>query len=85
MRATPRKITSTPRVERSPMLGRIVKVKLRLFISDSGEVDRFEVLEAEGLTPALSLDDVREIPFYPAQRQGRPVRSQKVVELTFSP
>jgi len=85
VRATPRRSASTSSAERSLLLGRLVKVKLRLFISDSGTVDYFEILEAQGMTPAVTLEDVREISFYPAQRNGRPVRSQKVLELTFTP
>jgi hypothetical protein len=85
VRATPVKMETTLALEKSLLLGRLVRVKLRLFISEQGNVDRFEVLEADGLTSSVSLDDVTEIRFRPAQKGGRPVKSQKVVELTFAP
>jgi len=85
VRATPMKMETTPASEKNVLLGRLVRVKLRLFISEQGGVDRFEILEAEGLTDAVSLEDVSEIRFHPAQKAGRPVKSQKVVELTFAP
>jgi len=66
-------------------LGHIVTVKLRLFINEEGRVDGFKILEAERLPDPALLQDFREIRFYPAKRAGRPVKSQKVVEISFVP
>jgi hypothetical protein len=66
-------------------VGRIVTVKLRLFISEQGGVDSYEVLAADQLPSRALLEDIREIRFRPAERSGRPVKSQKVVEVSFVP
>jgi hypothetical protein len=83
VRAMPMDIANPALTEKGMILGRVVRVKLRIFISEAGRVDRFDVLETDG--PAFSLDDVPEIRFHPAQREGRPVKSQKVIELSFVP
>ncbi|MFN2644773.1 MAG: hypothetical protein ABR570_07265 [Burkholderiales bacterium] len=66
-------------------LGRMATVKLRLLINEEGAVDAYQILEADGLPIAARLDDVREIRFRPAERAGRAVKSQKVVEISFIP
>lgn len=85
VRATPRLMANASRAEKSLLLGRVVKLKLRLYIGDDGGVDNFDILQAEGLTPSVVIDDIRDLKFNPAQRGGRPVKSLKVVELTFVP
>ena len=85
VRATPREVGSSSTNGGNLMLGRIIKVKVRLFIGDTGQVERYEIMESEGLTDSVSLDDLSDIPFHPAQRKGRSVRSQKIVELRFAP
>ena len=85
VRATPREVGSSSTNAGNLMLGRIIKVKVRLFIGDTGQVERYEIMESEGLTDSVSLDDLSDIPFHPAQRKGRSVRSQKIVELRFAP
>jgi hypothetical protein len=83
VRATPVGMQTTLSSEREMLLGRLVTVRLRLYISDAGIVDRFDVLQSDGLTDGVSLDDVKSLRFNPAQKNGRPVGSQKTVELTF--
>jgi len=85
VRATPAKLTTRTRTEANLMLGRFVRVKLRLFISETGHVDRFDVLEAEGLADPATLNDIREVRFLPAQKDGLAVKSQKIIELSFLP
>jgi hypothetical protein len=85
LRAVPRDVSHRSRQERSMLLGRMATVKLRLYISDRGTVDRFDVLEAEGLSSQSSLEEVYEIGFHPAMKNGRPVASVKLVELSFVP
>jgi hypothetical protein len=85
VRATPRLMANGSRAEKSLLLGRVVKLKLRLYIGDDGGVDNFDILQADGLTPSVVIDDIRDLKFNPAQRGGRPVKSLKVVELTFVP
>ena len=85
LRATPREFGSPSSGRGNLLLGRIITVKVLLFIGDTGRVERYEIMESEGLTASVSLDDLTDIPFHPAQRKGRPVRSQKIVELRFAP
>jgi hypothetical protein len=85
VRAVPKDLSNRSRQERSMLLGRVVKVKLRLYISATGTVDRFDLIEADGLTPAVSLDEVHDIRFHPALKNGLPVASRKLVELSFVP
>jgi Gram-negative bacterial TonB protein C-terminal len=66
-------------------LGRIATVKLRLFISEQGRIDSLEILHADRLPDPALLRDFREVRFRPAERGGRPVKSQKVVEISFVP
>jgi protein TonB len=63
------------------------KVVLLLLISETGNVDRVEVLESQprdifnnSARAAFSM-----IPFTPAIRNGSPVRSRKIVEINYAP
>jgi hypothetical protein len=76
-------LQTTPVSEKEMLLGRLVRVKLRLYISERGTVDRFDVLESDGMGSSVTIDDVRDFRFNPAQKNGQPVATQKVVELTF--
>jgi periplasmic protein TonB len=62
-------------------------VRVRVFISDQGTVDRAEVEDA---TPAghfeeAALDAVRRTRFSAARKSGAPVPSQKLIEVNFDP
>jgi protein TonB len=62
-------------------------VRVRVFISDQGAVDRAEV---EGATPSghfeeAALDAVRRTRFSAARKNGAPVPSQKLIEVNFDP
>ena len=62
-------------------------VRLRVFISEQGRVDDAHVVFArpEGEFEEAALEAVRKLVDDPATRGGRPVKSQKVVEVTFDP
>lgn len=83
--ATPFALKNAVRTSDNFPLGRIATVKLRLFINERGTLDRFEILEAEQLPDKEVLDDFRTVVFRPAELGGRPVKSQKVVGISFVP
>lgn len=60
---------------------------LRLLISELGAVDRVEVLISEpaGMFDAAAAESFGTASFYPAIRDGFPVKSQMVVELKIEP
>ncbi len=60
---------------------------VRLYIDESGSVDELEVVEGRGSeTNTLELLGLlRSVRFTPALVQGRPVRSQKMLEFSFEP
>ena len=62
-------------------------VRLRLLINEQGTVDAAEVVSAEpeGEFEEAALAAVRQLVYDPALRNGRPVRSEKVIEVTFDP
>jgi len=62
-------------------------VRLRVFISEQGRVDDAHVVFArpEGEFEEAALDAVKKLVYDPATRAGRPVKSQKLIEVTFDP
>jgi len=62
-------------------------VRLRVFISEQGRVDDAQVVFArpEGEFEEAALEAVRKLVYDPATRAGRPVKSQKLIEVTFDP
>lgn len=62
-------------------------VRVRLYISARGSVDNAEVVHAEprGDFEEAALDAVRRMVYDPAVRNGQPVKSQKLIEVTFDP
>jgi len=85
IKATPLEMRTRPRTNDNFPFGRIATAKLRLFISEEGRLDAYEILEAERLPNRALLDDFRQVRFRPAERAGRPVKSQKIVEISFVP
>jgi len=83
--ARPMEMSSPPRNQRSAVFGRLVKIKLELFINESGSIDRINVLESDGRHDVLVLEDLRDLRFHPALRGGAPVKSRKTIELSFVP
>jgi TonB family protein len=63
------------------------KVALRVLINQHGGVDGVTVLEAEprGVFEAAALEAVQALAFSPALLAGRPVKSQKTLEVVFDP
>jgi hypothetical protein len=61
----------------------MVKVAVRLFISATGGVERWELTDGSSPAPSLkeSLKDLDRTVFSPALRAGKPVASQREVEL----
>jgi protein TonB len=62
-------------------------VRMRIFISGEGRVDRAEVVEAtpKGHFEQAAIDAVQRTRFRPARKDGRPVPSQKLIEVEFDP
>ena len=60
---------------------------VRIFIGESGTVDELEVVEGRGSenNTLELLGILRSVRFTPAIAQGRPVRSQKMLEFSFEP
>jgi hypothetical protein len=85
IKATPLALRNSVRTSDNFPLGRIARAKLRLFINEQGVLDSYQVLEAERLPDRSLLDDFRQVRFRPAERGGHPVKSQKVVEISFVP
>lgn len=63
------------------------KVRLRVFINERGTVDRAAVVRAEpaGDFEEAALAAVLRLVYDPALKDGRPVKSQKLIEVTFDP
>jgi hypothetical protein len=85
LKATPLEMKTRVQTPDNFPLGRIATVKLRLFINEEGGLDGYEILAADQLPDRALLQDIREIRFRPAERAGRPVKSQKVVGISFIP
>ena len=85
LKATPLEMKTRLRTPDNFPLGRLATVKLRLYINEQGGIDGYEILAADQLPDRALLQDVREIRFRPAERAGRPVKSQKVVQISFIP
>ena len=64
------------------------RVRARVFIGADGAVDRVVILEVEpvrGLFEQPAVEALRGTRYQPAKIGGRPVRSQKVVDVVFDP
>lgn len=63
------------------------KVRLRIYVSDAGRVERTDVLMASprGHFEQAAVNAVRATRFHPARKAGRAVPSQKVIEVEFDP
>jgi Gram-negative bacterial TonB protein C-terminal len=85
LKATPLDMKTRVKTQDNFPLGRVATVKLRLYISEQGAIDGYEILAADELPDRALLQDIREIRFRPAERAGRPVKSQKVVQISFIP
>lgn len=86
-RATPLEMAALVYPERA-YLNRIAgTVRLRIYISAEGRIDKADVVAA---TPAghfeqAAIDAVQRSRFQPARKDGRPVPSQKLIEVEFDP
>jgi TonB family protein len=62
-------------------------VSFRLYISAQGTLDKVELIE--GVPPGhfeeAALEAVRQLQFSPARKNGRPVKSQKTIDVVFDP
>ena len=85
LKATPLEMKTRVKTPDNFPLGRIATVRLRLYISEEGAIDGYEILAADQLPSRALLQDIREIRFRPAERAGRPVKSQKVIQISFIP
>jgi protein TonB len=62
-------------------------VRARIYISESGAVDAVELVEAHppGHFEQAALEALRQVRYQPALLSGRPVKSQKLIEVSFKP
>ena len=61
-------------------------VRMRLFISQEGRVERAEVLEASSAQfERAATEAARQTRFRPGQKDGRAVPSEKLIEVAFDP
>jgi protein TonB len=62
-------------------------VRMRVFISGDGHVVRTEIVDAvpAGRFEKAASDAVEKTRFHPARKDGRPVPSQKLIEVGFDP
>ena len=63
------------------------KVILLLLISETGSVDQVEILDSQppGIYENSALATFSMIPFVPAIKDGRPVRSRKTIQIDYEP
>lgn len=86
-RATPIEMAALVYPEKA-YLNRIAgTVRLRIYVSAEGRIDKADVVAA---TPAghfeqAAIDAVQRTRFRPARKAGRPVPSQKLIEVEFDP
>ena len=62
-------------------------VRVRVYINDAGRVDKAEIVAATpgGHFEQAALEAVQRSRFAPARKDGRPVPSQKLIEVEFDP
>ncbi|MBM3344033.1 MAG: hypothetical protein FJY56_18260 [Betaproteobacteria bacterium] len=62
-------------------------LKSHLFIGETGELDRFELVGAspKGLFEQAAQEAVGQLLFHPAVKNGQPVKSQKTIDVVFDP
>lgn len=62
-------------------------VRMRIYISRGGRVERTEIVAASpaGHFEQAAIDAVQRTRFRPARKGGRPVASQKLIEVQFDP
>jgi protein TonB len=63
------------------------KVLVRILISHQGRIDEVSIVEAQpqGIFEEATLSATQGLVFSPAIRRGQPVKSQKILEVTFDP
>jgi protein TonB len=63
------------------------KVRLRIYISADGRIDKADIVAAvpAGHFEQAAIDAVQRTRFQPARKAGRPVRTQKLIEVEFDP
>ena len=62
-------------------------MRLNIYISEDGAIDRVEVVEAAppGIFEEAALTATNALRFSPATKWGRPVKSRKTIEVVFDP
>jgi TonB family protein len=63
-------------------------VKARVFISEKGEVESVEIVDVtprRGIFEEAALEALRQVRYKPAEIAGQPVKTQKLIEVTFNP
>lgn len=85
--ATPIEMAALVYPERA-YLNRIAgKVRLRIYISADGRIDKADIVAAvpAGHFEQAAIDALQHTRFQPARKAGRPVPSQKLIEVEFDP
>jgi TonB family protein len=86
-RATPIEMATLVYPERAYVNRIAGKVRLRIYISADGRIDKADIVAAApaGHFEQAAIDAVQRTRFHPARRAGRPVPSQKLIEVEFDP
>lgn len=87
VRAQPLKMQALIYPEQAFQLRQYGMVKLRVFINEEGGIDAVDVVEATppGVFEAAALKAVIASRFVPAEKDGRKVKNQKLIEINFDP
>jgi protein TonB len=86
-RATPIEVPALVYPEKAYLNRLAGTVRMRIYISHDGRVDKADVLAASprGHFEEAALDAVQRTRFRPARKDGRPVPSHKLIEVEFDP
>lgn len=63
-------------------------VRARVYISEAGEVESVQIVEVKplgGIFEEAALEALRQVRYKPAEIAGQPVKTQKLIEVTFNP
>ena len=87
VRAQPLQIETLVYPEKALVQRQHGRVQLRVFLSDTGKIDLIEVVSSDppGVFEAAAIQALTKSTFAPAQKDGRNVRSQKLLEIHFDP
>lgn len=87
IRAEPLKMQALVYPEQAFQLRQYGVVKLRVFINEDGGIDAVDVIESSppGVFESAALNAMLSSKFVPAEKDGRKVKNQKLIEIKFDP